>query len=262
MPGNINEPQSLNRYSYVTNDPVNLSDPTGLKKQRICMLLEDGSESNFCVGLENFLDDPFGREGGSVGSFLTTYIPGIGFVFVSPNGFSLGVGSMGMSSCIVDGMCPSIAFPTIGGQLNSFLAQLPWNNPCIFSPISDGCGFDFKNVQPPVLPDANGNCKPDGGYCLKGVNTLTEGWGKTCASIKGGFRGITVLKAVTCINDGGKKTKEACKNSFDAIDALNGKSVDEAHPDAASYVVLNQQYGDAESKTLCMKVPVGVAPTP
>jgi RHS repeat-associated protein len=167
--GDTNFPQSLNRYSYVTNDPVNMADPTGLKKQKICMLLDNGDESNFCVGVENFLDDPFGREGGSVGSFVTTYIPGVGFVFVNPNGFSLNVGGLdsGLSSCIVDGACPSLAFPTISGQLNSFLAQLPWNNPCIFSKISDGCGLANGLVSNPfntfncLAPGVQGPPAPD-----------------------------------------------------------------------------------------------------
>src|SRR5256885_2632961 len=55
-----------------------------------------------------------------------------------------------------------------------------WNNPCIFSPISDGCGFDFKNVQPPVLPDANGNCRPDGGRSEEHTSELQSPCNLVC----------------------------------------------------------------------------------
>jgi len=36
--------------------------------------------------------------------------------------------------------CGVFACPTLFSQLNDLMAKLPWNNPCIFSPVSDGCG--------------------------------------------------------------------------------------------------------------------------
>jgi RHS repeat-associated protein len=40
LTGSLEDPQSLNRYSYVSNDPINTIDPSGL--QKVCMLAENG----------------------------------------------------------------------------------------------------------------------------------------------------------------------------------------------------------------------------
>jgi RHS repeat-associated protein len=53
--GNESSPQSLNKFAYVTNDPINLADPSGALITRVCMLRDDGSDSGFCVGA-GFLD--------------------------------------------------------------------------------------------------------------------------------------------------------------------------------------------------------------
>src|SRR5437868_4625719 len=34
FPGSLTDPQSLNRYSYVVNNPLNLNDPTGHESQK------------------------------------------------------------------------------------------------------------------------------------------------------------------------------------------------------------------------------------
>jgi len=58
---------------------------------------------------------------------------------------------------LVEGGCPSIPFLTLGQELNNFMARMPWNNPCLLSPISDGC--DFDNLLPDTSPVANfSNC--------------------------------------------------------------------------------------------------------
>ena len=52
LSGSIGNPQSLNRYAYVMNDPVNLTDPMGMNPSinKVCMLLDNGDSSGFCVG--------------------------------------------------------------------------------------------------------------------------------------------------------------------------------------------------------------------
>src|SRR5262249_23251560 len=61
-PGSMDftDPQSLNRYTYVSNDPVDFADPVGLKRERICTLLNGtGDEAFFCNNsLYNLLDNP------------------------------------------------------------------------------------------------------------------------------------------------------------------------------------------------------------
>jgi RHS repeat-associated protein len=56
--GSTGNPQSLNRYAYVHNDPVNFTDPSGAASMKVCLLNERGDETNFCVG-GGFIDGQF-----------------------------------------------------------------------------------------------------------------------------------------------------------------------------------------------------------
>ena len=62
--GNLGDPQSFNRYSYVQNDPANFVDPTGLRWQiaQTCSVI-DGDRSCSIVGAYWIPDrefDPYG----------------------------------------------------------------------------------------------------------------------------------------------------------------------------------------------------------
>ncbi len=59
LAGSIADPQSLNRYSYVQNDPVNLVDPTGLEP---ALCLVDGMPTN-CGAASNFVSSGAGVPG-------------------------------------------------------------------------------------------------------------------------------------------------------------------------------------------------------
>ena len=56
--GSTGNPQSLNRYAYVANDPINLSDPSGAASMKVCLLNDRGDETNFCIS-GGFIDGQF-----------------------------------------------------------------------------------------------------------------------------------------------------------------------------------------------------------
>jgi len=56
--GSTGNPQSLNRYAYVANDPINFSDTSGAESHKVCLLNDHGDETNFCVG-GGFIDGQF-----------------------------------------------------------------------------------------------------------------------------------------------------------------------------------------------------------
>lgn len=55
LPGFLAKPESLNRYSYVTNDPVNFLDPTGMSGvpgiTHVCLLDEHGDNTSKCAAI-------------------------------------------------------------------------------------------------------------------------------------------------------------------------------------------------------------------
>lgn len=70
LSGTVNNPQSLNRYAYVINDPINFTDPTGTDlRGNLRCLLDDhgdcvgGNYSGGCADIDGFLD--VGCMGGS-----------------------------------------------------------------------------------------------------------------------------------------------------------------------------------------------------
>jgi RHS repeat-associated protein len=55
LPGYLSNPESLNRYSYVTNDPINFLDPTGMSGvpgiTHVCLLDEHGDNTSKCASI-------------------------------------------------------------------------------------------------------------------------------------------------------------------------------------------------------------------
>src|SRR6185437_1337089 len=72
LSGSLALPQSLNRYAYVTNDPINMIDPTGMAGGNWkCELLDDGN----CRGGNGYMPggsaaDPFGVNDDPWGSMV------------------------------------------------------------------------------------------------------------------------------------------------------------------------------------------------
>ena len=67
LPGYLANPESLNRYSYVANDPVNVLDPTGMSGvpgiTHVCALDDKGDNTSHCAGI----DPANGNVGGNGG---------------------------------------------------------------------------------------------------------------------------------------------------------------------------------------------------
>jgi RHS repeat-associated protein len=154
----LSDPQSLNRYAYVTNGPSNLIDPTGLTKQKVCMLDDNGNETNVCVGADFLSDDPFGRGGASMGNLLLNYTPGYGFGFAGPGGFSISGGIGGVDgmrlpgTCEIEGGCGSGSLTYSG--LGGLIGVLPSARPCDLGPvISENCGQQGGSTfSSPAIP--------------------------------------------------------------------------------------------------------------
>ena len=123
---NITNPQSLNRYSYVMNSPMNWNDPSGLGPDNGpftaagCTLLSgNGDEAFGCAGINNITLSGGGFSLGILG-------PGFG------GGFS----GIPIPGCLLPGAC-NISLPA--PSLGSLLPQLP-DPQCDFGPCG-GSGF-------------------------------------------------------------------------------------------------------------------------
>jgi RHS repeat-associated protein len=122
-------PQSWNRYAYVMGNPVNGMDRQGLYEWPaglgpICSNDDTSCDANTPMFAENSAQAGW------------PFDPGL-IVF----------------NAVSDDW--QIPYQSLGDQLRQLLAGLPWNNPCIMSPISDGCGFgnnleDLKGPNDPM----------------------------------------------------------------------------------------------------------------
>jgi RHS repeat-associated protein len=132
-------PQSWNRYAYVLNDPWNKIDPTGLDA---CDLWGCGGFdfSSYFNSLNNFLNALIDFELAQLGT--------VAWIGDAPLG------------SLQNGFLPGEWQPQyhdLGETLRDLLSGLPWNNPCIMSPVSDGCGmntngFVYIGSGVPVVP--------------------------------------------------------------------------------------------------------------
>ena len=129
----IGNPQSLNRYGYVSNNPTGSVDPTGLvaaipfNMNGVTFfeyVLDDGPELKFPHG--------GGLSGGGFGDIL-------GGILGALNGGGLGGNSIS-GNCFLPGACPSLPIPSI----LDFLPHIPGPG-CDFGPCGNDPSDGFGN---------------------------------------------------------------------------------------------------------------------
>jgi hypothetical protein len=79
-------------------------------------------------GGDGFQDDPFMRGGASWGDSALNYIPGVGYVFAGPGGFSGSIGGLGgmiSGTCFMPGGCPGVAWPSLTQTLTGWIPRPP-----------------------------------------------------------------------------------------------------------------------------------------
>jgi RHS repeat-associated protein len=158
------DPQSWNRYAYVSDDPVNGADPSGLER----------IGSGVIVDFSRFGDiSPYDSDPGNpCNDPLFAPVHPLGCP-IGRGGFSVvlsldGIGKPSAVNCFVPGTCLHLPFQSIADHIKEWVAMLPWNNPCIMSPGSDGCGFtSFENLKPQDWAvDKNSPCNTQPIGCL------------------------------------------------------------------------------------------------
>jgi RHS repeat-associated protein len=242
----LTDPQSLNRYTYVENNATNAFDPLGLYcptyRVRGVFCLPGNLASGFTP--DEWDNVPFPS----------------GFVF----DFGVDFGKIPMPSsvnCFAPGDCPNIPLRTLDQAIQAWLAGLPWNNPCIMSPVPDACGlvngFSGPYLKPPYLANPDGKCKggPDDPLCLKGV----YGGGlavQSCEShFKNAYTDTQEVLNITCKN----ANSAECRKSEQEVRSFNLKEVHPGQHDGVLYRVITSTYLDAgstiTSETLCITIP-------
>ena len=156
LPGSPGNPQSLNRYAYVMDDPSNMTDPSGMEAL------------GFVQNDQGACGDP---------------------LFYRFNPWScpdLEVFLGGFSGVLGEGLFPGENagipswLPPFLGPIESWMADLPWNNPCTNNPwIFDGCGLSSFATGPsdeycytPLPPGQAGPPSPGCGH----ASAIFGGW--------------------------------------------------------------------------------------
>ena len=134
LAGSVGNPQSLNLYAYVQNDPINYFDSLGLERNP-CHDAWDRPERGFPLPLP-----PAGGGGGSGGSSGGGGSPGGGTTGGNfPNGESLGIPT-------------GMRFPQL--TLCQLMGLCPIAPNCDFGQCVPGAGFSSKAIPWPVIIEA------------------------------------------------------------------------------------------------------------
>ena len=121
--GSFAAPQSLNRYAYVSNDPINFTDPSGLT--RVCSLVNGPDQVSVCINIGpdmvdgQGMQDLFGGGGGGFGG------GGFGIGILGP-----GLGGIPLPGCFLPGAC-NVQLSTLGQTIGSIISGIDGHTvPC------------------------------------------------------------------------------------------------------------------------------------